>query len=93
VDSGDWFAMEFTSPDRTKGWATVVRLSDIRWGKTGPDAYRLTPKGLDPKRSYAVTFDNRGATEVIPGALLAGEGLLIRPPASPRSELLLFEAT
>ena len=28
VESGGWFAMEFASPDRRKGWATVVRLSN-----------------------------------------------------------------
>ena len=27
VESGGWFAMEFMSPDKEKGWATVVRLS------------------------------------------------------------------
>ena len=34
--------MEFASPDRRKGWATVVRLSNSVW-----DAYLLKPKGLD----------------------------------------------
>jgi len=52
----------------------------------------LLPRGLDPKRSYAVTFDNRGTTEVLQGVALVSEGLVIRPPANLRSELLLFEA-
>ena len=85
-ESGGWLAMEFTSPDRKKGWGTVIRLANAT-----PDAYLLKPKGLNERTTYRVTFDNAGRTEDIPGAKLAREGLSIRPPADPRSELVLFE--
>jgi len=26
VESRPWFAMEFASPERTQGWATIIRL-------------------------------------------------------------------
>jgi hypothetical protein len=87
VESGDWFAMEFTSPDRRKGWATIIRLSGA-----GTDTYVFTPKGFDPNQSYAVTFDNTGRTETLGGSDLAGRGLSISPGPERSSELLLFEA-
>jgi hypothetical protein len=49
-------------------------------------------KGLDPTRTYNVTFDNLGKTDVIQGAVLAREGLKIRVPANLLSELVLLEA-
>ena len=86
VESGDWLAMEFTSPDRTKGWATVIRL-----GGTPTDAYVLKLKGIDPQATYRVTFDNTGKTEVVPGTKLMREGLLIQSLTDPRSELMVLE--
>ena len=88
VESGGWFAMEFTSPDRSKGWATVIRLSG-----DAADAYLLKLKGLDAEKNYRVTFDNTGNVETIPGVKLMTEGLRIQPPAKPCSEFLLFECT
>ena len=86
VESGDWFAMEFTSPNKTKGWATIIRLSD----KAGNE-YLLKPKGLDAKRQYRVTFDNTGKTETISGSQLTRDGINVQIPKEPCSELLLFE--
>ena len=97
--------MEFTSPDKKKGWATVIRISQTR-GKSmnlpwhlplhlrrpaAPDSYLLKPKGLNADKNYRVTFDNTGNVETHSGAKLMAEGLLIRTPANPSSELLLFE--
>jgi len=87
VESGDWLAMEFTSPDRSKGWATIIRLA-----KNDSDTYLFKPKGLDGKKRYRVTFDNTGKTEEMDGSTLAREGLSIQPPQERASELLLFEA-
>jgi alpha-galactosidase len=87
VESGEWLAMQFMAPDRSKGWALVMRLSDA-----GSIAYRLRPKGLDAQREYAVTFDNERRISNISGANLMRDGLRIQPPDPPRSELLLFEA-
>jgi hypothetical protein len=87
VESGSWLAMEFASPGRTKGWATVIRLSG-----SGPETYRLKLKGLDAGKQYSVTFDNTAKTETIAGSALVRDGVVIRLPPAPRSELLLFRA-
>jgi hypothetical protein len=88
VESGGWFAMEFASPNRTKAWATVIRLAG------GPsEAYALRLKGVDAKLTYRVTFDNTGRTESLPGGQLMRGGLPVQPPSSPRSELILLEQT
>jgi alpha-galactosidase len=85
VESGGWFAMEFMSPDKEKGWATVVRLS----GNVS-DAYLLKPKGLADDQDYRVTFDNTGKTRTVSGAKLMTDGLRIQVPADPCSEVVLF---
>jgi alpha-galactosidase len=85
--SSPWFAMEFTSPDRSKGWATIVRLRD-----SDSDIYRLWPRGLDPAKTYRVTFDSLGSAATVGGLRLIEEGLPIRLESVLSSELLLFEA-
>lgn len=85
VDQNPWFAMEFDSPDRSKGWATIVKLYD------GPDTYIFKPRGLDPGRTYHVTFDSLGTEITISGLQLITEGLPIRLESREQSELLLFE--
>jgi alpha-galactosidase len=87
VDSGPWFAMEFAAPDRAKGWATIVRLTN-----GDPDTYLFRPRGLDPARTYRVTFDSTGTTATVEGLRLVQEGLRIRLVSVLSSELLLFEA-
>lgn len=85
VDQNPWFAMEFDSPDKTKGWATIVKLYD------GPDAYVLKPKGLDPGKNYKVTFDSLGTSAVMNGLQLITQGVPVRLESREQSELLLFE--
>ncbi len=87
VNSGDWFAMEFGSPDHRQGWATLVRLD-----KNAPEDYLLKPRGLDADRTYDVEFDSTGAKLTMTGAQLAREGLRIRPSAGTVSELVLFNS-
>ena len=65
--------MEFMSPDKEKGWATVVRLS----GNVS-DAYLLKPKGLAGDQDYRVTFDNTGKAEIVSGDKLMTNGLRIQ---------------
>ena len=86
VESGEWFAMEFASPDQKKGWATVIHLS-----KDKSNAYIFSPKGLDGRRKYRVTFDNTGKTELLKGTILMRDGLPIQLGADRLSELLLFQ--
>ncbi len=87
VEDGPWFAMEFTSPDKAKGWATVIRL------KSGePENYILIPHGLDQGKTYSVTFDSTGAKAVVNGYHLQQEGIVIENRGDLSSEILLFEA-
>lgn len=86
VETGNWFAMEFTSPDKTRGWATIIRLS-----QQVPATYQFKPRGLDKNKAYEVTFDNSGRHEIINGATLMQDGLEIMIDMKPASELILFE--
>jgi alpha-galactosidase len=86
VDENPWFAMEFASPDRTKGWATLVKLY------SGPDWYVFKPRGLDPGKSYKVTIDSLRTEAVMSGLELSTRGLPVHLESTEDSELLLFEA-
>ena len=85
VNSGDWFAMEFGSPDHQQGWAVVVRLSP-----QAPEDYLLKPGGLDPNSLYEITFDSSGTKETASSKDLAQQGLRIKPASGSVSELVLF---
>jgi alpha-galactosidase len=87
VESGDWLAMEFGSPDRTKDWAVIIRLA-----KTAPNYYLLKLKGLDASKMYRLTFDNSGLIVSREGKDLMSNGISIKLPAARASELLLLEA-
>ncbi len=85
VDSGDWLALEFVSPDRHKGWAIFIQLN-----AAAPFTCHFAPSGLDPRLTYRVTCDNTGRRRLIHGAVLAREGLTISTTAAVRSELVFF---
>ena len=87
VDSSPWFAVEFAAPNRSKGWATIVRMAG-----GDSDFYLFRPRGLDPARNYRVTFDSTRTTAVVSGLHLIQEGLRLRLESTFSSELLLFEA-
>jgi hypothetical protein len=87
VETGPWFAMEFSSPDKKKGWATVIRL-----GGGEPENYLLKPRGLDQERTYEVTFDNTGETVSLDGYRLRQEGISMGVSGELASELILFQA-
>ena len=56
VESSGWFAMEYGAQDRTKGWATFIRMGErFRY-------IRVQTQGLDRGKTYKVTFDNTGET-------------------------------
>ena len=86
VDDGGWFAMEYAAPDRSRGWATFVRIAP-----EGEDTFQFRARGLDPGRRYQVTFDRDGTTATMTGAELMHAGVPVRLPAMADSELLLFE--
>ena len=85
--SGDWFAMEFMAPDRSKGWATIVRID-------GDDAqHQLLPRGVEGRSDYSITFHNTGEIISAKGSDLLSNGLVVRlAEGGPESELLLFES-
>jgi alpha-galactosidase len=87
VENGDWFAMEFMSPDKKNGWALIIRLSD----KAG-DTYQFKANGLDENMTYQVIFDNLDKTEKIKGTKLLHEELKLKIAGDVHSELLLFKA-
>jgi len=87
VESSGWFVMEYAAPDRTKGWATLIRI-----GPSASDSYVFRPRGLDAGKSYRVTFDSIPTTATVDGLTLIRDGLPIRLEAVATSELLLFEA-
>jgi len=86
-DSGLWFVMEFTSPDRAKGWATIISYPGNQ-----SLTYLFRPRGLDAQKRYRVSFDNTGTTKTFTGSGLMRDGLSIQLGAKSHSELLLFEA-
>lgn len=91
VESGDWFAMEFMSADRKRGWATIIRLSEKKSGAKQSLSYLFKPRGLNGEKTYRVTFDNARETQMHHGQRLMDEGLEIKVKQTPYSELLLFE--
>jgi alpha-galactosidase len=87
VESSGWFAMEYAAPERTKGWATLIRI-----GKSNTPEYHFRPRGLDPRKSYHLTVDSLGSTVPVTGWELMREGIPVRLETLGSSELLLFEA-
>lgn len=87
VGQSPWFAMEFDAPDKSRGWATIVRIRP-----DGPESYVFRAQGLDPSRTYRVTFESTGAAVPIRGLSLMQQGLRIPLTANLSSEMLLFQA-
>ncbi|MBI2843686.1 MAG: alpha-galactosidase [Armatimonadetes bacterium] len=86
VLSSGWFAMEYATPDKTKGWANIIRT-----GPADSDLYVFRPRGLDHSKTYKVTFDSRNETITIDGLQLAREGLPVWLESVGSSELLLIK--
>jgi alpha-galactosidase len=80
VASGDWFAMEFASADRSRAWALVVRLA-----AEPKEEFVFRPRSLQPGASYRMTSDNIGETRAVKA------GVAIPVDKGAESELLLFE--
>ncbi|MFN8007211.1 MAG: alpha-galactosidase [Terriglobia bacterium] len=87
VTSSPWFVMEFAAPDRSKGWATLVRL---RPGD--PAEFVFKPRGLDPSKTYRVTLDSYGKASNVEGLRLIEQGIPVRLESTLSSELILFES-
>ena len=86
VTANGWFAVEYASPDRTKGWATIARI-----GTSESDTFRFTPRGLHRGKTYTVTFDSTSESATVDGLRLVQSSVPIRLESIAASELLLFE--
>lgn len=86
VETNGWFAVEYASPDKKKGWVTCVRMEN-----TPSDTFVFRARGLDPKQQYRVTFDRTDTTATLSGAQLMTEGLPIRLETIAMSDLIRFE--
>jgi len=87
ITSSGWLALEYGTPDRTKGWATIVRV-----GPSETDRYVLRPKGLDRGKTYRVTFDSTGDCATVAGWQLVRDGVPVQLESVLTAELVLFEA-
>jgi hypothetical protein len=87
TEAGTWVVLEHASLDRTKAYAGIFRLAAAE-----DDYYVFRPRGLDPARTYKVTYDNSGASVVRSGDMLQEQGVRVQVGQALRSELLLFEA-
>ena len=87
VESSPWFAMEFASPERDRGWATIVRIAS-----RGEDTYIFRPRGLSASREYRITLDNTGDSITMRGIELMRDGLPLRLESVGRSELIVMQA-
>ncbi len=87
VNTNPWFAMEYTNPTGTKGWATIAKI-----GGADSDEYIFKPRGLDQSKTYILTIDSSGMKIEIDGFSLVHNGILVRLDAIGHSELLMFEA-
>jgi len=85
VEADNWFAMEFASRERDRGWATVVRTAS-----RGEDTYIFRPRGLSMSRKYSVSLDSSGDSVTMEGIQLMREGLPLRLESVGQSELVLF---
>lgn len=84
VEDGEWLALEFINPERTRGWATVIHLERTA------GAYHFVPRGLDPQRTYTITRDNTGEIIHLDGATALRQGFAVQITADRCSEVLFF---
>ena len=82
-----WIVLEYASPDKKQGVATLFRTSNFE-----DPVYRFVPRGLDASATYKVTFQDRAETVEMSGIHLMQDGIPVRLETSGTSEMLLFEA-
>jgi len=85
VESEPWFAMEYASRDRGRGWATIARI-----GPSDTDEYVIKPRGLTRGFDYNVTLDGTQERFRIDGRGLIAQGVPVRLEQIGSSELILF---
>ncbi|HBP37433.1 MAG TPA: hypothetical protein DD640_01585 [Clostridiales bacterium] len=85
-ERGNWLALEYAAPDKTRACGFFFRLSD----KNEPD-FVFKPRGIDAGKTYRVTSDNSRETAILTGYQLKSAGFAVTLPNSFLSELILIE--
>ena len=83
-----WVVLEYASPDSRRSVATLFRTS----GDGAQSTFVFRPRGLDPSRTYHVTFCNREQTAAVSGWELIRDGIAVRLEDDLTSEMLLFDS-
>ncbi len=87
LQQSPWVVLEYGSPDRTRGVATLFRTSGFE-----DPVYHFLPRGLDASGRYKVTFQSRGETVEMSGIQLMQDGIPVRLETAGTSEMLIFES-
>ena len=87
LDGSPWVVLEYATPDSHKDLGWLFRTSE-----SGDAVFRFTPRGIDPSKTYDLTFSNSGQTIEIPGYRLLQDGIPVRLEGDLTSELLIFGA-
>lgn len=82
----DFYALEISSPDLTKGAMAAFSLPSAQNCK-----YIASPKGISSEYTYRITLDNSGASYKAKGSDLILHGIPVSLPSPLSSELILFE--
>lgn len=83
----DWCVIELADKKADKALCALFRLA----GPSTPE-YTIKPRGLNPGKTYRITFDNSGHIVQMTGLDLTQKGLTIRLDFALTSELLKIEA-
>ena len=84
-DGVHWDGIEYFSTGAARGVLYAFR------GTTDEGSHRYRLQGLDPERSYRVTFHDQGAAATLSGATLMREGITVTLAAPLSSELVFIE--
>lgn len=83
----DFCVLEYSKPDKTRGYAGIFKLSRKNQNRDGCE-YIFKPRGVDISHDYEVTFDGFGGTVRLTGGELL-RGIPIRLDSALTSELVL----
>jgi alpha-galactosidase len=81
----DWCVLEYATPDRSRGYAGLFKLTG------GRSLYRFHPRGVDSSATYKVTLDNRCQEMRLSGQDLLLHGLPVELDTALTSELVMYE--
>ena len=80
-----WFGYQFHRPDRKSGVAVVFRREKSKEAKMA-----VPLRGIDPKRSYEVSFEDTPEKRLLPGSALSA--LPAEIPNAPGSVVIYYRA-